>query len=464
MRNSRRKLHRLYLLLLGSMLFSMIVRAQDPPVQQEQQQGETKAPTQTEEPATPPPTPAAIAPGGPVDAQIHPAGKAVPWFGSSSPLQWGPFSIGNFTYQHVNDNFQPIGNQPAQDISLNILRTSIVFDQYLWGKQKLVLQWEPQLATLNGKVAGNAGFDNALSFGTTYQSSPRLTLTFKDVFADVHARQLYPPGYLAVDEQAGNLIQNNFLQNAGSYLSNEASVIVSYLVSPETTLTISPDYKYINARDNQQALYVASGNVFGNTISLTHALSERQSIGVLYTLEVLRQNNQAGVQGDSFFHTAAVYYANRLAATWWVRGELGYVAARYPLAIPPTNTVAGTLSLVKTFNQGTFSVGYTRGRVDNNFVTAHIGELMQAAYTQHLTKRLAWNIGLGYYRETGADPRNMGNTAGTGLEFEVFKNVFLNGSYTHLFQKSSTPQLLSGTRNTVVVGMKWEPHAPLVAH
>src|SRR5690348_10849087 len=222
MGNSNRNLHRLSLLLLGSMLFSVIVRAQDPPVQQEQQQGETKASAQTEEPAAPPPTPAAIAPGGPVDAQIHPAGKAVPWFGSSSPLQWGPFSIGNFTYQHVNDNFQPIGNQPAQDISLNILRTSIVFDQYLWGKQKLVLQWEPQLATLNGKVAGNAGFDNALSLGTTYQSSPRLTLTFKDVFADVHARQLYPPGYLAVDEQAGNLIQNNFLQNAGSYLSNEA--------------------------------------------------------------------------------------------------------------------------------------------------------------------------------------------------------------------------------------------------
>jgi hypothetical protein len=120
--------------------------------------------------------------------------------------------------------------------------------------------------------------------------------------------------------------------------------------------------------------------------------------------------------------------------------------------------------VVKSFTTATLSLGYMRGRVDNNFLTTHIGDLVQAAYSQHLTKRLAWNNGLGYYREMGADPRNMGNTAGTGLEFEILRNVFLEGNYAHLFQKSSTPQLLSGTRNTVILAMKWEPRAPAVAH
>ncbi|MGC1482163.1 MAG: hypothetical protein WA789_00075 [Candidatus Acidiferrum sp.] len=476
MGNAKHLCQQLFSLFLGTLLLAVIVRAQDPsvqqdppvqqnpPIQEDPQQAPKNAPAQIEGPTTPTPDPAVIAPTGPVDTQIHPAGKAVPWFGSASPLRWGPISIGNFTYQHVNDDFQPIGAQPAEDISLNILRTSLVLDQYLWGKQRLVLQWEPQLATLNGKIAGNAGFDNALMLGTTFQGSPRLTVTVKDAFADVHARELYPPGYLAVDEQAGNLIQNNFLQNAGSYLSNEVSVIVGYLISPQTTLTISPDYKYIHAADNQEVLYLASGNVIANTVALTHALTERQSIGVLYTLEMLRQNDDAGVPGNSFFHTVGLYYANRLSATWWVRGEFGLIAARYPADIPPTNTIAGTFSIVKTFTTGSFSIGYTRGRVDNNFLTAQIGDLVQAAYSQHLTKRLAWNSGLGYYRETGADPRNMGNTAGTGLEFEMLKNVFVDASYAHLFQKSSTPQLLSGTRNTVILGIKWEPRGPLLAH
>jgi hypothetical protein len=464
MGNSKHNWRRVLFMFLGSLLFSMIVQAQDPPVQDNPQQAVKDAPPQTEEPAPPPSIPAAIAPAGPVDTQIHPAGKAVPWFGNGSPLKWGPFSIGNFTYQHVNDNFQPIGAQPSEDVTLNILRTSVVFDQYLWGKQRLVLQWEPQLATLNGDVAGNAGFDNALVLGTTFQITPRLTVTLKDAFADVHARQLYPPGYLAVDEQAGNLIQNNFLQNAGSYLSEEASAVVSYLVSPKTTLTFSPDYKYIKAMNDQEVLYLANGHQIANTVALTRALTEHQSVGALYTLELLRQDDAAGVPGNSYFHTAALFYANRLSATWSIRGEFGVNAARYPGLIPSRNALAGTLSVVKTFNTGSFSLGYTRGRTNNNFLTAQIGDLVQAAYSQHLTRRLAWNTGLGYYRETGADPRNMGNTAGTGLELEILKNVFLEGSYTHLFQKSNTPQLLSGTRNTVVFGMKWEPHAPLVAH
>jgi hypothetical protein len=436
-------------MLLASLLLSAVVRAQDPPTQDE---------------PTPPPVPAAIAPSGPVDAQIHPAGKTVPWLGSGSPLQWGPFSVGNFSYQHVNDSFQPIGTQPPADISLNILRTSLIFDHYFSGKQRVVLQYEPQLATLNGKIAGNAGFDNALMLGTTFQTTPRLTMTLKDAFADVHSRQLYPPGYLAVDEQAGNLIQNNFLQNAGSYLSNEVAVVASYLLSPKTTLTVSPDYKYIKTTNDQEVIYLANGHQIANTVALTHALTERQSIGALYTIEVLRQNDAAGIPGNSYFHTGGLSYANRLSATWWIRGVFGVNAARYPGNTPSTNTYAGSLSVVKTFTTATVSLGYSRGRVDSNFLTAHIGDLVQAAYTQHLTKRLAWNGGLGYYREVGADPRNMGKTAGAGLEFEILRNVFLEGSYAHLFQKSSTPQLLSGTRNTVILAVKWEPRAHAVGH
>src|SRR5256885_11959901 len=80
---------------------------------QEQQPNEQQPSPQ--EPAATEPVPqtdataplVSASPVGPVDADIHPAGKAVPWLGTSSPLRWGDFSIGNFTYQHVTEHFQP---------------------------------------------------------------------------------------------------------------------------------------------------------------------------------------------------------------------------------------------------------------------------------------------------------------------------------------------------------------------
>jgi len=208
-------------------------------------------------------------------------------------------------------------------------------------------------------------------------------------------------------------------------------------------------------------LFVAEGNIFSNTVALTHALTERQSIGVTYALEYLRQDNAAGLPVNTFFHTVGLYYANRLAESWWFRSEVGANFARYPDNIPPADTVAGSLSIVKTFTRGSVALGYSRGRIQDNFVTNHIGDLAQASYTQHFGRRLAWNTGAGYYRETGAEPRNQGNLLATGLDLEVHANLFVIASYTHTFQKSSTPQLLSGTRNTFIVGMKWEPRPPV---
>ena len=446
-------------LVLGAFLGLTITatsHAQDPqPSDQEQQQTRETGRVEPTQPADHP-GPILPMPQGPVDMDIHPAGKAIPWLGSSSPLRWGSFSIGNFTYDHINDHFQPVGNVPSANLELSIMRTSIVFDRLFW-KQRLVLQYEPQLAVLNGKFAGNAGMDNVLVLGTTFAVTPRLTIVVKDAFADVHSRQLYPQNFLAVDQQAGNLIQNNFLQNAGSYLTNEATGIISYLITPRTTLTVAPAYKYIHATNDQQVLYVAKGNIFSDTVALTHALTERQSLGVTYALEYLRQDNAAGVPVNTYFHTVGLYYANRLAQSWWFRSEIGANFARYPDNIPPVDTVAGSLSIVKTFTQASVALGYSRGRIQDNFVTNHIGDLAQASYTQHLGKRLAWNSGAGYYRETGAEPRNQGNLPASGLDLEIHPNLFIVASYTHTFQKSSTPQLLSGIRNTFIVGMKWEP-------
>ncbi len=465
MQNGRRKRFWVLLLLATTMGFLPTVgRAQDPNQQQDnppQQNPPADKSAQEEQP--PPAAPGSPASTGPIplDTQIHPAGQAVPWLGSSSPLRWGDFSIANFTYNYVIDHFLPIGGGASENLDLQILRTTIVFEHF-FGKQHLLLQYNPQLAVLNGKVAGNAGMDNELGVGTTFQLTPRFTLVVKDAFAQLHSRQLYPPDYLAVDQEGGNLIQNNFLQNAGSYLTNTVTGIGVYQWSVRDTLSFSSSFKYAhttgdNLIDNN--VLVQTGDDFAESVAYTHRLTLRQTVGAVYTLEVLHQTENVAIPGNSYFNTVAGFYAIQVAETWALRGEFGGNFTRYPNNTPPLNTLAGGVSVVKNFKNdlGNFAVGYTRGRTENNFITARTGDLIQAVYSQHLFKRLVWNSGGGYYRETGADPRDFGKTVNTSLAFELIPNFFLSGQYAYLFQKATTEDLLSGTRKTIILGLKWEP-------
>ena len=467
MQNARCQRSWLQLIVATSLVFLPgLIGAQEPnPQQQDNPPQQNPQPDKTTQDVPPvaPVGPAATGPT-PVDAQIHPAGKAVPWFGSASPLRWGDFSIAKFSYNYVNDRFQPFGGVPTQDIDLNILQTSIIFEHH-FGKQHLLLQYNPQVAILNGKVAGNAGMDNEIALGTTFQLTPRFTFVVKDAFVQMHSRQLYPPDYLAVDQAGGNLIQNNFLQNAGSYLMNTVTGIGVYQWSPRNTLTFSSSYRYAHAAgdNNVNNVLVQTGQDFAESVAFTRRLTLRQSIGVVYTLELLHLTQNVQFPGNTYFHTIEGYYAVQVTETWALRGELGGNFTSYPNDAPPLRTVAAGFSIVKNFKNdwGNFALGYTRGRTEDNFITARTGDLVQAVYSQHLFKRLVWNSGAGYYRETGADPRNTGKMLDTALDYEIAPNFFMSGQYAYLFQSASIPQLLSGRRNTIILGVRWEPRALL---
>jgi len=459
MRITRHLPVRLAWIILAALTLSVSSRAQDESSSKKpEEQGTAQTPTATQETQTDPAQAAAApTPGYPLDAQIHPAGQAVPWIGTTSPLRWGSFSIGNFTYQQVHDNFRPQGGLPSSVLNLSILRTSLVFDK-MFHKQEVVLQYEPQLAVLNGQLASNAGMDNDVVFGSAFELTPRLSLTLKDVFAQVRTRQLFPPKVLAVDEQAGNVVQNNFLQNQGSFLMNTVAGVINYKLSPRTLLTVSPMYRYANTTDKNQANYVANGHDYGTAVAVTRALTPRQNLGITYTMENLRAAN-VPTAANTHFNTAGLFYSYQLSKTWLFRGQIGDEIATYSGGLPTVNTLAGGATLVKSFTRSVFAIAYMRGNTQQNFITGQIGDRGDISYGIHLTRRLGWYNGGGYYRETGADPRTKGSYGASSVEFNFVGNLVVFGSYTYMFQVSSTPQLLSGTRNSVSLGLKWEPRA-----
>jgi len=463
-------MRRLALLLMTAATLSLTT-----PAQQEQPSQTTQDKQQDTVATNAPATDAAVTesapadtpnPGYPIDTKVHPALRAVPWMGTDSPLRWGSFYIGDFTIDQVRDDFQPTGISEDDVINLSVFRTSLVFDK-MFARQRIVLRYEPQLAVLNGNLAGNAGMDNDVLFGTTFQLTPRLNLKLENDFAQVNSRELYPPNFLAVDQQTGGMLQNAFLANNGKFLMDAVSAVISYELSPRDNLTVSPVYRYVKdtANNVNAPVFIAAGHTIANDIAYTHALTQRQNLGVVYGIQILRATNVPGVSGtaDTYFHTLDLFYANQLSRDWWLRGELGTEYVNYEKFAPNTTTIAGGFTLMRNFTHSMLAFSYNRGKTTENYITGRIGDRTDIFYGIHLNQRLMWSNGGGYYREMGASPRTRGEYGTTGLGYTFLKDVELHASYTYMSATSDTQQVLSGTRNTILCGLKWEPH-PLVGH
>ena len=95
------------------------------------------------------------------------------------------------------------------------------------------------MAITAGEVHANAGANNVLSLGMRFDLTPRLNMTLQNTFLQVHSNPLLPEDFLAADGKQGAVVQNNFLDTNGSFLSDTASATFQYgLDRPRTTMSL----------------------------------------------------------------------------------------------------------------------------------------------------------------------------------------------------------------------------------
>jgi hypothetical protein len=401
--------------------------------------------------ATPP------GPADPYAGGIKDGGTGLPLYGTSkTPLRWGSFSIGSFEYIGIHDNFDPVGVPIGPWSNLTILRTSVVFDRYI-KKNRIVLQYLPQLAILNGQVHSNAGANNNIALGTMFALTPRLTLTVQNSFVQVHSNQLIPERYLAADAYAGAVVQNNFLDTKGSFIADTVSATIQYGVSPRTTLTISPMFRYAKATDNQ-INYVANGETYQGVIALGYALSPYRKVGVLESYQLVR-DTKGTVPSSARFNTSGVFYSEQLGRSLWVTANVGAEHQSYSDFKEAAHWgLSGGMSLVEDFSRRVGVVlAYTRGLTFNNYLTTQRSDRVDGSLGIHATRRLSWSNSVGYFRELGTGPRTSGKYGTTGLSFAMFGQLTAFSDFAYAFQNSNTPQLISGMRRTLSFGIRWQP-------
>ena len=404
-------------------------------------------------------TPAPIAgPVNPYSGDLKEVGTGLPLFGTSStPLRWGDFSIGRLEYIGLHNNFEPAGSGFGTTTDISLLRTSLMFDHTFW-KSRVVLQYLPQLAVIDGQVHANARSNNTFTVGSRFALTPRLSMTVQDAFLQARENQLTPDNYFATNWLAGAVSQNSFFNANGNYLSNTASATFQYDLSPRTSLTATPSFTYARTTSNSStAQYAVDGQVYQATVALSHTLTPHRQVGFSESYQYLRQTS--GVPIYARYSTTALFYSEQFSPSWWATGNFGTshqsssnLSASSDWAFSGGATLAGSFS--RTMG---VALAYTRGVFFNNYVSTRLSDRVDANLGLRLSSRFSWNNGGGYFRETGSDPRTSGKYAMTGVSYHFYGNMNFFAAFTHTFQTSNTQQLLSGTQNTVAFGVRWQP-------
>ncbi|HKM84441.1 MAG TPA: hypothetical protein VJY15_26220 [Candidatus Acidoferrum sp.] len=394
-------------------------------------------------------------PAFPVDTQIHPAGKAPSWMGPVDSLHYGPLYLGNIDLIGVYDQFYPTTDPQVQDTRFGILRADIVFSES-FKKSLLVLDCTPQLAVLNGQVRGGANGAQAFSIGQDFDISPRFSIAVKDTFGYTQTRQIFPDQFLLVDRENGGIAQSYFIENSGTHLDNTVAVVVNYKLTPRLLLSVASSYIYSDTHYIQGTYIVDDSQ---NTVSLTYAKSPRTNIGILQSVEFLHPIRPVTFN-NSFFRMTDFFYSEQLSRTWWITGKLGVEAAAYAGFAGTTWGATGSFETLKTFSHSDLAFAYNRASTLMTFATERQTEQSDINYTYFLQRRLKWTNGVGYFHQLGGDPRISAKYAISTLEYHLAGGFSFLTSYSRRSQASSTTDLISGNRNTFLVGIRWAPTVP----
>jgi hypothetical protein len=393
-------------------------------------------------------------PGYPVDAQIHAPGRAMPWLGRA-PLSYGPFGIRSFDAFAVYDQFYPNAGGPSIIQRLEVIRMGLSFDK-TFKKTHFLLAYTPQLIVLNDSARGSAVGDNAVTFGTTFELSPRFSLTLKDDFSQFRSRKVFPDKMLEIDRETGGVTQQYFLENDGTYTQNRFQAIFNYKFTPRWVMTVAPAYTYART-DTPKDLYVV--NDWPNAFGLTYALSPRRNIGLLETIEILAPIHPVSTKG--VFYSSGFFYSEQLSQTWWITAKLGAEEATYPGFHTANWGVDGSFTLLKTFGLSDVAANYYRGSTLTNFLNDRQTDRADLGYGLAITKTLKWNNEIGYFRTVGGDPQTIGKYGLSSIAYRLPAGFSIFASYSRRAQRSSTAQLISGDRNTFLVGFHWDPATAL---
>jgi hypothetical protein len=246
-------------------------------------------------------------------------------------------------------------------------------------------------------------------------------------------------------------VQNAFLEGPGSWLTNTVSAGFAYQLTERTTLTVTPSFNYVHSYNPNSSIFLGSKQ-YGGSASLNHKLSATKTVGLFYSENLVKFNNNAsGIPYTSFGGSLI----DELSPTWSVNAAIGAAPSSYGSATTIWS-MSGQIDIQKRFETSTATLAYTRGMSLNQYSTQFLTDRADFGYSIRLTRRISAGAGIGYQGVSGP-PTFSGTYGSARLGYQLLPSVGISASYIYGNQTGDNVQIYSQTRNSGFITLSWMP-------
>ncbi len=205
------------------------------------------------------------------DSYIRQIGSSGLLAGNRVGIGWGSLYIPSAGVTGVVDQFEGTSTTPGTSYASAVLQGTVVYDHRL-GSSRIALQYQPSMAISQGQVVGNFSNQNT-SLDWLIYSRPRWNVKLSNGFRYYYTQQSFGSSYLDVNTVTSGIATNNFLDGPSRWLSDDATLSISYALSRRASLTIAPSY---TLSESGTGVNLSRGASYGGSVSWNYRTSEHQ--------------------------------------------------------------------------------------------------------------------------------------------------------------------------------------------
>jgi hypothetical protein len=375
--------------------------------------------------------------------------------GRVSSVQLGPI------YLQSVDSFQSAiaSNSTAHTGTLwrsySLFRAAIVFDQS-FKTSRFAVQYQPRLIILDGQAKADTGNLSA-AWSTAFRLTPVWKISFNNTLNYYSQQRQFDNLDLMADVTTGALVQSQFLEGNGHFLSDRTELPVLYQISPRSRVDVTPFFEYYSSSGSSQVVSQSEG--YGLRASYAYLLGPTRGIGFQYQVE---DTHFSAFLPNTIYQSFSASYSQQLRATLRFSVSGGLTTAQTSQsnsgALSSTQkTVSGSASLIKSFRDASLAFNYYRGQTPGLQITNGFADRFDAAYQRHLSVRTTFDLGVGYYREFQSVTNTSGIYSSLGLGYRLTDKWSLSARYGYKNQKNGGATFETGDLHYLSFGIRWEP-------
>ena len=394
----------------------------------------------------------------PVETDILPIGSSSPLPSYETMLRWGPVYLRSLELiqsydqlSNITGGAQGIFNQ--SNFLSTILRTDIVYDKRM-RQSRLVFEYAPRLTVVNGHVSSDFLNQN-LSLNWVQVLSPRWTLNITNTFKYDSVRSPHGDYYLGVPSVIGSSVPSSFLDGAGSWLTASTSGRFTYVLSRTSAISINPMFSY--GHTSGQIITTPQGAdvyQYGGHITWQKQLSPSRSLSADYHDQIV------GSLGKGIsYQGGEVGISQGIGPSTVVSISAGMLSAGFPSG--RQWSFSGSVQAARTLGRSRGSIAYQRGLpLFAEVLLQGYSQRVDADYSLELSRRWYLRVQGGYEDTlTTGTPSVSGKFISSEIGHRLTSQISCYVSYAHKTQSGSIQNLLSGTRDYYMGGIRWDARA-----